>query len=104
MLSARKRVRLLSDMPEWWRVTVDSHSSSPIFADEFAQLIILAFKLGIVDAEYVLDNLQFPEKELAKVNAKEREKNKQALIQKLMQVDPENASKILGKGLGGGKK
>jgi hypothetical protein len=95
---------VIADLPESWRVTVDSHSSSPIFADEFAQLIILAFKLGIVDAEYVLDNLQFPEKEMAKVNAKEREKNKQALIKQLMQVDPESTSKILGKSLGGGKR
>ncbi len=95
---------LLATLPEWWRVTVDSHSSSPIFADEFAQLIVLAFKMGIVDAEYVLDNLPFPEKEMAKVNAKERAKQKEMLIAKLMQADPEVASKVLGKQLGGGKK
>ena len=94
----------ISALPEWWRVTVDSHSSSPIFADEFAQLIMAAFKMGIVDSEYVLDNLAFPEKEMAKVNAKEREKSKQALIQKLMQADPETATKVLGKSMGGGKR
>ncbi len=95
---------LLSTLPEWWRVTVDSHSSSPIFADEFAQLIIAAFKMGIVDAEYVLDNLQFPEKELAKVNAKEREKKKSELMQKILQANPEAGEKILAKSLGGGKR
>jgi hypothetical protein len=94
----------ISALPEWWRVTVDSHSSSPIFADEFAQLIMAAFKMGIVDSEYVLDNLPFPEKEMAKVNAKEREKSKQALIQKLMQEDPETATKVLGKSMSGGKR
>jgi hypothetical protein len=92
---------LISSLPDWWRVTVDSHSSSPIFADEFAQLIIAAFKMGIVDAEYVLDNLPFPEKEMAKVNAKEREKQKAALMKQIMQLDPENAAKILGKSAGG---
>lgn len=95
---------VLADLPPSWRVTVDSHSSSPIFADEFAQLIILAFKMGIVDAEYVLENLPFPEKELAKVNAKERDKQKQALMAKIMQADPEMGAKVLGKQLGGGKK
>jgi len=95
---------LLADLPEYWRVTVDSHSSSPIFADEFAQLIMAAFKLGIVDAEYVLDNLPFPEKEMAKVNAKEREKKKSELMAQIMKMNPEVGEKLLTKSLGGGKR
>src|ERR1700679_1327674 len=30
----------LTDLPEDWRVSVDSHSSSPIFSDENEQLIM----------------------------------------------------------------
>ena len=60
--------------------------------------------MGVVDAEYVLDNLPFPEKEMAKVSAKDREQKKQALIAQLTKVDPEGAQKVLGKMLGGGGK
>lgn len=89
---------LLTDMSEDWRVTVDSHSSSPIFADEYAQLILMAKKLGIVDDEYVLDNLPFPDKEFAKTMAKDRAEKQAELITKLMKADPDAAIKLLSKG------
>ena len=40
---------MLSDLPEDWRITVDSHSSSPIFQDENTQLVFAAHKDGTVD-------------------------------------------------------
>lgn len=86
---------LLADLTEDWRVTVDSHSSSPIFSDENAQLIILGFKLGIVDAQYVLDNLPFPNREFAKTSAAEREKKQAALMQQLAERDPEAFAKLM---------
>lgn len=86
---------LLADLTEDWRVTVDSHSSSPIFSDENAQLIMLAFKSGIVDAEYVLDNMPFPNKEFAKVAAKERQQQQQALMKQLAERDPEAFAKLM---------
>lgn len=89
---------LLTDLPEDWRVTVDSHSSSPIFADEFSQLIMLAKRLGIVDDEYVLENLPFPGKEYAITQAKDRAKKQADLMQKLLQQDPEALTKLLAKG------
>jgi hypothetical protein len=91
---------LLADLPEDWRVTVDSHSSSPIFSDENAQLIMLAFKMGVVDAEYVLDNMPFPNKEYAKVAAKERAKQQQDMLQKVSTEHPELLPQLL-KGKGG---
>jgi hypothetical protein len=54
---------LLTDLPDDWRVSVDSHSSSPIFSDENTQLIMAGLKTGIVTGEYVVDNLPFPNKE-----------------------------------------
>ena len=42
-----------ADLPEDWRITVDSHSSSPIFADENTQMVFAAQKLGIVDGDAV---------------------------------------------------
>lgn len=89
---------LLADMPDDWRVTVDSHSSSPIFSDEYSQLILMAKRLGIVDDEYVLDNLPFPDKEFAKTMARDRAEKQAALMQKLLQQDPEALTKLLSKG------
>jgi len=91
---------LLADIPEDWRTTVDSHSSSPIFSDENAQLIMAAFKMQIVDAEYVLDNMPFPNKEYAKVSAKERAEKQQQLMAQISKEHPELLPQLL-KGKGG---
>lgn len=95
---------LLTDLPDDWRVTVDSHSSSPIFADENAQLIFQAFKGGVVGPSYVIDTMPFPEKEMAKVELREREENKAKMFQTLMQQNPEVADKLLLKQMTGGKR
>lgn len=54
---------LLSDLPEDRRVVVDGHSSSPIFSDDHKDLIGAAAKEGLVDGEYMLENLDFPNKD-----------------------------------------
>jgi hypothetical protein len=95
---------LLSDLPDDWRVSVDSHRSSPIFTNETEQLIMAAFKLGIVDDEYVLDNMEFPNKEAAKLAARERKKEKAAQLQKLLSDYPELGEKLALQMVKGGKK
>lgn len=94
---------LLTDLPDDWRVTVDSHSSSPIFANENEQLIFSMFKGGIVDDEYVLDNMPVPNKEAAKLAAKERKAHKAQETQKLLAQFPEAGEKVAVKQLTGGK-
>ena len=94
---------LLSDLPDDWRVIVDSHSSSPIFADETAQLILQAAKLGYVDGEYALDNLPFPNKEMAKARLRKKEAEQAAFMQNLLKQHPDVAEKVLEKRAGGGK-
>lgn len=94
----------LMDLPDDWRVTVDSHSSSPIFSDENAQLILAAHAKGIVQTEYVINNMPFPNREDALVQNREAAKEKQAMIQKLMAENPEAAEKVLAKTLGGGRR
>ena len=94
---------LLSDMPSDWHVTVDSHSSSPIFADKNTQLVFAAHKMGTVDDEYVIDNTPLPNKEVAKVAARERAKNQKELVQGVMKSNPELGAKIIEKSLTGGK-
>lgn len=94
---------LLSDLPMDWHVTVDSHSSSPIFADENTQLVFAAHKDGIVDNEYVIENTPLPNKEIAKVAARDREKRQQELVQNVMKNNPELGAKIVEKSLTGGR-
>jgi hypothetical protein len=94
---------LLSELPDDWRVTVDSHSSSPIFANETEQLIFASHKSGIVDDEYVLENMHYPGKEAAKLAARERKVEKAQFMQKLMQEHPEVGEKVLLRQVGGGK-
>ncbi len=93
----------LTDLPEDWRVSVDSHSSSPIFADESAQLIFQAAKLGYVTGEYVIDNMPFPNKETAKAQLREKEKKQAEFMQKLLQEHPDIGDSLIKKQVTGGK-
>jgi hypothetical protein len=95
---------LLTDLPDDWRVVVDSHSSSPIFADENVQLVMASHKLGIVDGEYVINNIPLPNKEAAKTSLREREAQKAAMMQRMLQEFPELGEKIAAKQLTGSKR
>ena len=92
---------LLADLPEDWRVNVDSHSSSPIFADDNTQLVWQAHKSGIVTSEYVLDQMPFPNKSMAKVQLREKEAKQAQFMQNLMKQNPEAGEKLLLKQAGG---
>lgn len=94
----------LTDLPDDWRVSVDSHSSSPIFSDENTQLIMAGAKMGAVTTEYVVDNLPFPNKEEAKAQKKEQDEQKQAQMQKLIAENPDLGEFLAKKQIGGGKR
>lgn len=89
---------LLSDLPDDWRVTVDSHSSSPIFADENAQLVLALNGRGIVDGEYVINNTDAPNKETAIQAFRKKQEKEAEMFQMLLKADPEAAIKSLSKG------
>ncbi len=98
---------LFAQLPDDWRITVDSHSSSPIFMDESSQLIFQGAKSGWVDGEYAIDNLPFPAKEGAKNNLRKKqaaaaEERKQMLA--VLQKDPEELGKAAVKVIAGGKR
>lgn len=95
---------LLSELPPDWRVTVQSHSSSPIFADDNAQLIFAGKKMGTVDDEYVLDHLPFPDKEQAKVALRARQAAKAAETKMMFEKFPEMAEKVALKQVTGGRR
>ena len=95
---------LLSNLPDDTRVTVDSHSSSPIFSDENTQLVFAAHAKGIVDDEYVIDNSPLPNKEGAKTANREKKKQQKEFMDKLIKDHPELEETLLKKQLGGKKK
>lgn len=95
---------MLSDLPDDWRVTVDSHSSSPIFSDENQQLVFAAHQRGIVDGEYVIDNVALPNKSQAKVSLAKRQEQQAQQLQQLMQTNPELGQKLALKQITGGKR
>jgi hypothetical protein len=93
---------LISDLPSDWRITVDSHSSSPIFSDENTQLVFAAQAKGIVDGAYVIDNTPLPNRESAKQSFRDMQAAKQKQMQDLLHTDPEAAHKAVAKSLTGG--
>lgn len=48
------------DLPDNCRVSVDSHSSSPAFAQESQTKIFDSLKMGLVDQEYAVEHLHLP--------------------------------------------
>jgi hypothetical protein len=93
---------LLTDLPDDRRVGVDSHSSSPIFADDHQQLTAFGLKAGFIDGEEAIDDLPYPNRERKKQRLRIRRKQQAEQIKQLQQQDPEAYAKLLSKG--GGKR
>lgn len=95
---------LLSDLPEDRRVSVDSHSSSPIFADDHAQLVSFGVTRGFINGHRAIDMLPFPNKEILQADLREKEKNDAEFMQKIMKEHPEIGEKLALKKLAGGRR
>jgi hypothetical protein len=92
---------MVTDLPEDWRIMVDSHSSSPIFSDEAQQLIFALRKTGDIDGEYAIDNLPLPNKEAAKAGLRQRKESGEKMQKELFgQLSPEGKDKAIEKMLG----
>jgi hypothetical protein len=87
---------LLAALPDDTRVTVDSHSSSPIFADESQQIIGASTKLGITGKKYFIENMPIPNKEVALAELQESEKKSSEMREKLLkEVSLEGKDKVI---------
>lgn len=91
---------LLNDIPNDFRIEVDSHSSSPIFSDDHNQLVGFGVKAGIVDGESAIDILPFPEKDLLKARLRKKQKDKAEQTKELIQRYPQIGEKIAEKEIG----
>lgn len=94
---------LLTDLPDDRRVVVDSHSASPVFQDDHAQLITWGMRHGVTDADYAVDHLPFPDKDTLHHGIRTRAEAQQKMLADLKQHDPEAFAKVVEKGAGGAK-
>lgn len=93
----------LNDLPEDRRVSVDSHSSSPIFMDDHQQTAAFGLKMGFITKHGAIDMLDIPDKELRHAELREQEEREAQQMQKMMQEHPEIAEKLALKKAGGHK-
>jgi hypothetical protein len=85
----------LTDLPESRRVSIDSHSSSPIFADDLKQEVAFGLKAGYVTKHAAIDLSNLPNKELLHAELREQEKKAQESLQALQKTNPELAEKLI---------
>lgn len=80
---------LLANLPEDYRITVDSHSSSPIYEEDHKEIAAFLAKLNVIDGESLLDLLPVPMRDILKARyadmqqkkAQQAEQMKQEIIQ-----------------------
>ena len=72
---------LLNDLPSDYRVSIDSHSTSPIYADDHANLVAWGVKSGVLGPEDALEDLPFTHKDIKLERQKERAKQRQQMMQ-----------------------
>jgi hypothetical protein len=85
----------LSDLQDDRRVVVDSHSASPVFQDDHAQLITWGLGTGIVPPDYAVDHLPFPDKDSLHHSIRQRAVAQQKMLEDLKSRDPEAYAKLL---------
>lgn len=86
---------LLSEIPEDRRVSVDSHSSAPIFMDNHQQLVAFGIKSGFIDGHSAIDILDLPQKDMLQQRLRDKEAKEAQMMQQLIQKDPQALEKIL---------
>jgi hypothetical protein len=95
----------LSQLPPDRRVSVDSHSTSPIYHDDHQNLIAFGIKGGFLGGDSAIEQLPFNHKDVLLARYKEMQEQKAAMLAKLEQKDPEAFAKLVSGGQHhGGKK
>jgi hypothetical protein len=72
---------LLENIPDDYRVSVDSHSGSPIYHDDHANLIAWGVKSGILGPEDAIEDLPFAHKDTKLQRMKLRAQQKEQFVQ-----------------------
>lgn len=77
---------LLSQLPDDFRIVVDSHSSSPVYEADNTQLAFALAKLQAIDGESLIDLLPLPLKDLLKERYRVMQQKKAQFIQEHPEV------------------
>lgn len=85
----------LGDLPGDWNISVDSHSSSPMFAEDNKQLALQLKKLGVIDATTTVRLLHPPMEDEIVDSIKKAEEQQQQLMEKAAKSDPTFWVKLL---------
>lgn len=72
---------LLAALPDDYRVSVDSHSGSPIYHDDHANLIAFGLKAGILGPEDAIEDLPFAHKDRKMQRLRQRSQQKQEFME-----------------------
>ena len=79
---------MLKQLPEDRRVSVDSHSASPIYEQDHKDLIGFGVKHGFIDGESAIDLLPLPMKDKLKMRYREAQEAKAKMIQEHPELLP----------------
>lgn len=91
-------VFLLADLPEDRRITVDSHSTSPVFADDNRESLVFGLKAGVIDPISFIERMKYQNSDVLIQRFKEKQKTQQAQMEELKKTDPEAWAKALSHG------
>lgn len=86
----------LGDLPSDWRVSVDSHSSSPVFSEDNKQLALSLKKLQVIDNVTAVKMLHPPMEDEIVDNIQRAEAAQQKMQQEAIKQDPSLLSLMFG--------
>ena len=93
---------MLSQLPEDYRITVDSHSSSPIYEEDHKDIVAFLIKAGAIDGRSAMELLTIPNRDMYIARFVEMQAAKKAEQEKIMK-EVETHPELL-KLIKGGKK
>lgn len=79
----------LTDLPADWRVSVDSHSSSPVFSEDNKQMALQLKKLGVIDSATTVRMLHPPMEDEIVDTIRRAEKVQQQEMAEAKKADPQ---------------
>ena len=94
----------LIDLPDDYRVSVDSHSGSPIYHDDHANLIAWGVQHQILGPEDAIEDLPFSHKETKMQRMRERAQQRQQMIQQHPEILESRQGLRAVQGGGGGRR
>ena len=89
---------LLSQLPPDRRVSVDSHSTSPIYHDDQQNLMAFGVKAGFIGGDSAIEMLPYNHKDVLLARLKEMQQQKAAMLAKLEKDDPIAFARAIGGG------